>query len=416
MIKNIIEDLQDIFRYLRQYKARTAMTMFGIIWGTLTVILLLAFGVGVQKQLSKNMHGIGEGIAICWPGRTSIPFEGYGRDRQIRLSPEDIEYLRSEVKEINRISPEFHKWRSAIRLGDKINRPNVTGIIPEYGTMRNIWQEPGGRWLNDMDVLHKRRVVFLGNRLRDLLFGENENAIGQYVYINEIPFMVVGVMKKKTQASSYSQRDRDRAFIPMTTHISIFGQRYVDNFVYQVADPRLGKTVQTKVYSALAKRFKFDPKDEETLWIWDTTEFDQFIFYFSLGFKIFLGLIGGITLVVGGIGLANIMYVIVQERTREIGIRRAVGAKRSHIMGQFLFETFVIIGLSAGIGFMLALGIIGAMANLPLETVKEAVGIPEFNLVVGLITIMILGSIGFLAGYFPARRASRLNVVECLRY
>lgn len=415
-MNNIIDDLKEIFRYLSQYKARTAMTMFGIIWGTLTVILLLAFGVGVNKQLSKNMHGIGEGIAICWPGRTSIPFEGYGRDRQIRLTPDDIEMIRNEVKEIIHISPEFHKWGSAIKVGDKINRPNITGIIPEYGPIRNIWPEPGGRWLNDLDVLHKRRVVFLGNRLRDLLFGEKEDAIGKYVYVDEIPFLVIGVMREKVQASSYSQRDRDRAFIPLTTHMSVFGPRYVSNFVYQVSDPRLGKPVQTKVYAALAKKFKFNPKDTETIWIWDTTEFDQFIYYFGLGFKIFLGLIGVITLIVGGIGLANIMYVVVQERTREIGIRRAVGAKRSHIMGQFIFETFIIIGLSAFIGFTLAMGIIGLMANLPLETIKEAVGVPEFNPMVGLVTVLVLGTIGFLAGYFPARRASRLDVVECLRY
>jgi putative ABC transport system permease protein len=372
--------------------------------------------VGVNKQLSKNMHGIGEGIAICWPGRTSIPFEGYGRDRRIRLTPEDIELIRSEVKEIAHISPEFHKWGSAIQVGDKINRPNVTGIIPEYGPIRNIWPEPGGRWLNELDVKQKRRVVFLGNRLRDLLFGENENAIGLYVRINEIPFLVVGVMKKKVQASSYSQRDRDRAFIPMTTHMSVFGRRYVNTFVYQITDPRIGESVQTKVYAALAKKFKFDPDDTETIGIWDTTEFDQFIYYFGLGFNIFLGLIGVITLIVGGIGLANIMYVVVQERTREIGIRRAVGAKRTHIMGQFIFETFIIIGLSAFIGFTLAMSIITLMSILPLETVKEAVGIPQFNPMVAIVTILVISTIGFLAGYFPARRASRLDVVDCLRY
>jgi len=416
VMNNIMDELKEILRYLRQYKARTAMTMFGITWGTLTVILLLAFGVGVQKQMSKNMHGIGEGIAIVWPNQTSIPFEGYGRERAIRLNEDDIELIRSEIKDIRRISPEFSKWGSAVRRGDKINRPNVSGIIPEYGPMRNIWPEPGGRWLNDLDIKYKRRVVFLGNRLRDLLFGENSNAIGKYVQINEIPFLVIGVMRDKTQASSYNQRDRDRAFIPMTTHKSIFGYRYVENFVYQVHDPRLSELVQDKIYAVLGKKFKFDPKDEETLWIWDTTEFDKFIFYFSLGFTIFMGLIGAITLVVGGIGLANIMYVVVQERTREIGIRRAVGAKRHHIMGQFMFETLIVIGLSAFIGFMLAVGIITLVAVLPLETVKEAVGVPVFNPMVALVTILILGAIGFLAGYFPARRASRLDVVDCLRF
>ncbi len=392
------------------------MTMFGLVWGTMTVIILLAFGVGVQKQMSKNMHGIGDGIAIVWPGRTSIPFEGYGRDRRIRLTEDDIELIRSEVKDIVRISPEFSKWRSAVKVGDKINRPNVTGIIPEYGVMRNIWPETGGRWINELDLEHKRRVVFLGNRLRDFLFGEKEYVIGKYVFIDETPYMVIGVMKEKIQNSSYNQRDRDRAFIPMTTFKSVFGYQYVSNFVYQVDDPRIAKSVRQQVYNALGKKFKFDPKDKETLGIWDTTSFDEFIFYFSLGFNIFMGMIGVITLIVGGIGLANIMYVVVQERTPEIGIRRSVGAKARNIFGQFMLEAFVIIGLGALIGFILAVIIIQTLAALPMGDFKEAVGTPVLNPMVVVITVCILGIIGFISGFFPARRASRLNVIDCLRY
>jgi len=410
------DQIREIFYYLRQYKARTAMTMFGIIWGTMTVIILLSFGVGVQKQMSKNMHGIGEGIAIVWPGRTSVAFEGYGRDRSIRLNEDDIELIRSEVKDIIRISPEFSKWGSTVRVDDKINRPNVTGIIPEYGIMRNIWPEYGGRWLNELDNLEKRRVVFIGNRLRDFLFGEKEDAIGKYVFIDQTPFLVVGVMKEKTQNSSYNQRDRDRAFIPMTTFKSVFGEQYVSNFVYQISDPRISDSVEKQVYTALGKKFKFDPNDSETLGIWDTTNMDEFIFYFSLGFNLFMGLIGVITLVVGGIGLANIMYVVVQERTREIGIRRSAGAKRSTIMGQFILEAFVVIGIGAAIGFIIALTIITIFSALPIPDVKEAVGTPELNPMVAIVTVFILGSIGFLAGFFPARRASKLNIVDCLRH
>ncbi len=413
---NAWERIKEIFYYLHQYKARTAMTMFGIIWGTLTVILLLAFGVGLEKQLSKNMHGLGEGIAIVWPGQTSIPFEGYGRERRIRLNENDIEIIRNEVKDIKRISPEFSKWGSAVRVDDKINRPNITGIIPEYGEMRNIWPEPGGRWLNEMDIKHKRRVAFIGNRLRDFLFGEKTDVIGKYVHIDETPFLIVGVMKEKTQNSSYNQRDRDRVFVPMTTFKAIFGYRYIGNFVYQIGDPRLSKLVQKQVYTVLGKKFKFDPNDKETLGIWDTTEMDEFVFYFSLGFNIFMGLIGIITLVVGGIGLANIMYVVVQERTKEIGIRRAAGAKRKTILGQFILEAFVVIGVGAGIGFLLAMAVISLFAALPIPDVKDAVGTPAMNPMVALITILILGTIGFLAGFFPARRASRLNIVDCLRY
>ena len=413
---NLGDTLREVFHYLGQYKSRTAMTMFGIIWGTMTVILLLAFGVGVKRQMSKNMHGIGEGIAIAWPGRTSIPFEGYGRDRQILLTENEIELLRTQISEIRRISPEFSKWGATVRVGDKINRPNISGIIPEYGPMRNVWPEPGGRWIDDLDIKLRRRVVFLGNRLRDFLFGENANAIGKYVYINEIPFLVVGVLRPKTQNSSYSQRDRDRAFIPMTTFKSVFGFRYLNNFVYQLKDPRQSQIVKSKIYTVFGKRFKFDPKDEEAIGIWDTTEFDKFIFYFTLGFNIFMGLIGAITLVVGGIGLANIMYVVVQERTREIGIRRSVGAKRKNIMGQFIIEAFIVIGISALVGFTLAIGLIKLISSLPMQSFKETVGTPVFSPMVAIVTIIILSTIGFLAGYFPARRAARLDPVECLRY
>jgi putative ABC transport system permease protein len=413
---NFIDQFKEILRYLKQYKSRTAMTMFGLIWGTMTVIILLAFGVGVQKQMSKNMHGIGEGLVIVWPGRTSIPFEGYGRDRQIRLNEDDMEYLRSEVKGIRRISPEFQKWGTPVRVGEQINSPNISGIIPEYAMMRSIWWEEGGRFLNDLDVKEKRRVVFLGNKLRDFLFGENADVIGKYIYISEMPFLVIGVMKEKTQNSSYSSRDRDRAFIPMSTHKAIFGLKYVDNFVYQVADPRVSDQVKKDVYAALGKKYKFDPSDKETLGIWDTTSFDEFIFYFSLGFNIFMGLIGVITLIVGGIGLANIMYVVVQERTKEIGIRRAAGARRGTIMSDFIFEAFVIIGIGAAIGFLIAIIIISIFQAIPIPDVKEAIGTPELNFMVAFITMLILGSVGFLAGFFPARRASRLNVVDCLRY
>ena len=181
-------------------------------------------------------------------------------------------------------------------------------------------------------------------------------------------------------------------------------------------DTQSSERIKKQVYATLGKKFRFDPDDKETLGIWDTTFFDKFIFSFSLGFNLFMGLIGVITLIVGGIGLANIMYVVVQERTREIGIRRSVGARGTHIFGQFIFEAFVVIGLGAFIGFVLAILIISALNAIPMGEFKEAVGAPVFNPLVAVVTIIILGSIGFLAGFFPARKAAKLNVIDCLRY
>lgn len=409
----ILDTFQDVFKYMRQYKARTFMTMFGIIWGTMTVILLLSMGVGVGKQLRKNMHGIGEGIGIVWPGQTSIPFEGYGRGRGIRLRAEDIEIARREISDIKRISPEFSTWQAAVHLADKRVRPNVTGIIPEYGPMRNVWPDSGGRWINDLDIADSRRVVFLGNNLRDYFFGDNADAIGKYVYINETPFRVIGILLKKTQNSSYNSRDEDRAFIPSTTFEAIFGHRYVQNFIYQVKSPQLSESVQQQLYNVYGKKFKFDPHDKETLHIWDTTEYDKFVFYFMIGFNGFMSVIGVITLIVGGIGLANIMYVVVQERTREIGIRRAAGASGRRIMRTFIYESFIIIGVSALVGFLLAVIIIAIVAAFPTQ---EYIGQPELSLNVALAAMTVISVIGFVAGYFPARRAANLNVVDCLRY
>jgi putative ABC transport system permease protein len=255
--------------------------------------------------------------------------------------------------------------------------------------------------------------VFLGNRLKDFLFSENVEAVGKHVFIGEIPFLVVGVLKPKTQSSSYRQRDRDRAFIPASTFAAIYGYRHVSNFIYTMEDPRKNKAVEKRIFEVLGKKYKFDPEDTETLWIWDTTEMDKFLFYFSLGFNIFMGLIGVITLVVGGIGLANIMYVVVQERTREIGIRRSIGAKRWHIMRQFIFESFIIIGISAILGFIFAIILIKIISLFPIE---EFVGHPVLSIPVALISVSILAIIGFLAGFFPARKASRLEVVDCLRF
>lgn len=405
--------IKEIIDPLRQYKTRTLMTMFGLVWGTVTVILLMAFGTGLCRKLIVDMHGMGEGIAIVWPGRTSIPFKGYGRNRSIRLTDEDVELLRSEIPELKYLSPEYSQWGVPVRYQKQMNKPNITGIIPEYGLMRNLWPQPGGRWLNDLDIEKRRRVVFLGDRLKNFLFGETTEAVGREIFIGSTPFLVIGVLKSKTQDSSYNSRDQDRVFIPSSTFKSLFGYRYISNMVYQHRDPRMAQKNERRVYEVMGKRFTFDPEDRETLGIWDTWESEKFMYSFNRAFNTFMGVIGGVSLLVGGIGLANIMYVIVQERTREIGIRRSIGAKRMHIMGQFFLETFFIVGVSAFIGFSVSIGMVSLINLFPIQ---EFVGRPSISMSVALTAIGILGSIGFLAGYFPARKAAHLDPVECLRY
>jgi putative ABC transport system permease protein len=386
------------------------LTMFGIIWGTVAITVLVAFGMGFKRQMSVNMHGIGESIGIMWPGRTTKPWQGFGTGRSLSFTEEDLKLITSQVQEVRRVSPEYSR-RTTARVGENILNPLVTGVHPGYEEMRNIIPMPGGRFINDQDNEHRRRVIFIGDKVKEFLFGQTD-AVGRVVMVGVTPFTVIGVMEKKTQPSSYNSRDQDRVFVPSTTYQSTFGQVYLSNIIYQVRDPRRGEETAKEVRAALSKRYKFDPLDEDAVWIWDTTEFDNFIFYFFLGLNIFLGMIGSFTLGVAGIGLANIMFIVVQERIKEIGVKRAVGATRRDIMAQFFLETSFILGLGAGIGFLVSAGIIAVLQMVP---IKEYVGVPELSGTVLAVTMSVLTAIGLAAGLFPAKRAANANVVDCLR-
>jgi putative ABC transport system permease protein len=230
--------------------------------------------------------------------------------------------------------------------------------------------------------------------------------------IDNVPFLVVGVMEKKDQDSSYGGRDRDKAFVPDTTYKGLFSERYVDNFIFQARLPSLVPAVTTKVYEVLGRRLRFDPKDKEAVGMWDTTEGEKFLSVFFLTFRAFLGVIGSFTLMVGGLGVSNIMYVVVEERTREIGIKLAVGAKPRYIQTQFLLETVTLTAIGGLLGLVVTLGILFVFPYFGLD---EYVGTPEASPMVVLTTAALLGTIGLVAGYFPARRASLLDPVVALK-
>ena len=410
-MNNLATTFSEFLRDLKAQKLRTFLTIFGIVWGTVAIIVLLAFGMGFKRQLSVNMHGIGESIAIMFPGSTTKVFEGFGTGRPISFVEADAHLLATQVKEIDRISPEYSADGTPIRVGENIINTSVAGITPIYGDMRNVIASPGGRFIDDIDMQERRRVIFIGNEVKRLLFGESE-AIGKMITVGQVPFMVIGVMVKKTQNSSYNRRDQDRVFIPGTTFASVFGTVHLRNIIFTSKDPSRSEETLTRVREVMGKRYRFDPTDKDAVFIWDTAEFDKFMFYFFLAFNIFMGLIGSFTLAVGGIGVANIMYIVVQERIKEIGVKRAVGATRTNILFQFFAETFFIIALGSFIGFLIAYGITKVMQYVP---IKEFVGTPEISIEVALATAFVLSCVGLAAGFFPARRAANLNVVDCLR-
>jgi putative ABC transport system permease protein len=343
--------LGQFLRDMRSQKMRTFLTIFGITWGTTAVVLLLAIGKGIHAENQRQMHGLGESIVILWGGRTSKPFEGFGKGRPIPLREEDADLLKREIRELSGVSPEYSRWSTHMKYKDNAVTQNMVGIYPIFGEMRNIFAELGGRFINKIDLANKRRVVFIGDQLKKDLFGEKE-AIGKYIIIDNVPFLVVGVMKEKEQDASYSGRDENKAFIPATTFSAMYGHRYVNDIIFKPEDPRQTEPVKEKVYKVLSKKYKFDPEDKEALSMWDTTEMAKFLTYFFLAFRVFLVLIGTATLIVGGIGVSNIMHVVVEERTKEIGIKMSLGAKKAHIVSQFIFETLVITFVGGTMGFL----------------------------------------------------------------
>ena len=409
---HILMFVTQFLRDMRSQKLRTFLTIFGIIWGTASVVLLLAFGKGLHAQNQESMHGLGEGIVILWGGKTSKPYMGFGRGRWIGLREEDAILLKNEIKELGGISPEYSRWSTTMRYKKNTVTQNMVGIYPIFGELRNIYPELGGRFINSIDLEDKKRVVFIGNKLKEDLFG-TEEAVGKYIFIDNVPFLVVGVMKKKKQDSSYSGRDENKAFISATTFAAMYGYKYVNNIIFKPRDARQGEFVKKRVYQVLGKKYKFDPEDKETLWMWDTTEMEKFLTYFFLAFRAFLAIIGTFTLIVGGIGVSNIMNVVVEERTKEIGIKMSLGAKKRHILSQFIFETLMITSVGGVIGFMFAFMVVRIFPYFKLE---EYMGTPEISSSVALIAVGVLGLVGFISGFFPARRAANLNPVQALKF
>jgi len=400
-----------LLRDVRSQKMRTVLTVFGIIWGTVSIVLLVGFGVGLGRQMTKNMHGMGEGIMIVWAVRTSISYQGFNKGRALEFLEEDAFLLEREVPQVAAVSAEYSRWNISLKKDKNTYSAMVRGVYPVYAEMRNIIPERGGRFINPLDLEQKKRVVFLGDKLKEELF-RSETAVGRHIMLNGIPFLVVGVLVEKKQDSSYGSRDEVAAVIPASTFSSIFGTKYINNIVVKGRDPREHEALKTRMIQVFAKKYKFHPEDKEAIWVWDVAESEKMFRGIMLGFNLFLGIVGAFTLIVGGIGVSNIMNVVVEERTREIGLKMALGAKKRYVLSQFLFETLLITFLGGAIGLGLSAGII---AVFPESSISEEIGRPIFSLQVALITVTLLGFIGFVAGFAPARRAANLNPVEALR-
>jgi putative ABC transport system permease protein len=398
----------------RQRK-RIALTVAAIAWGTLSIVMLLSFGEGLRRSVSKGARAMGEGIAVLWPGTTTRAFEGMPSGRRIRLRPEDQAILAARIPAIATISVEYADYTAVVAGATTLN-VRVRGVDPCFGPMRNLVPQAGGRFLDDLDIAAKRRVVFLGDELADKLF-HSQDVVGRTVEIRETPFTVIGVGQHKLQMAMYAGPDAEQAAIPSTTYKSLFTEDRINNYVYKPVSYDLADTAQAEVYRVMGRVHRFDPDDTRSLGLWDTRKNQEINHNVGVGIQIFLGVIGALTLLVGGMGVANIMYAVVTERTREIGVKMALGAKARQVMLPFVMEALLITILGGIAGIVCSLGLIGIIALLPLKgEAFEILGRPSFSPVAATATALVLGTIGTLAGYFPARRAALVDPAVSLRY
>jgi putative ABC transport system permease protein len=403
---------RNLFRDLVRQPLRTALTLSGVVWGTFSVILLLAFGDSVSKAQIKRFHGMGQGIVLVFPSQTTVPWQGFLRGKAVRVTPEMVENIPEKVPGIELISPEFVGSR-IIRNGRKEFRDTVRGVNPQFELMRNTIAEKG-RFIDPEDMAERKRVCFIGDVLATDLFGTDE-PVGKSVFIDSMPFTVVGVMRTKLQSSNYNgQRDERCAFIPWTTFAALYGNKYVSNIIFRPLDLGRNKAVMGDIKKHLAKLIGFSPDDPDALWIWDTVDFVNQFTTFFLAFTVFMAVIGSFTLLVGGVGVASIMRVVVEERTREIGIKLAVGARRKTILRQFFAESLMIMLVGGVIGFALASLAMKAAKAFP-GSFTEFVGVPVLNPLVIVSTIFILLAIGVVAGMIPARAAASTDPIAALR-
>jgi putative ABC transport system permease protein len=404
------------YRELKQQRKRMTLTIVALAWGTFSIVILLAFGEGLSRQMVKAFHGLGEGICIVDGGQTSKPYHGLGKGRPIFLKLEDIELLQTRVPGIEMISPENDRYSNTLTYGRKSLTKRVIGVSPAFEELRKYYPQRNSRFVNPTDVENKRRVIFLGIRIKEALFG-NEEAVGKTILVNAIPFLVIGIMQDKMQNGMYNGPDVEKAAIPYPTYLAIYGDKYLSRLIYKPKDLSQSEAVKEDVIGVLAQKYKFDPEDKQAIDFWDTIEQEKDSDKIFLGIKIFMGIIGGLTLIVAGVGVANIMYVSARKRTKEIGIKMALGAKKRYILSQFISEALMIAFMGGAGGVLLSLVTVTGINALSLEgDVADVLAHPAISLDIMLLTAFILGLIGFLAGFFPARKAASLNPVEALRY
>jgi putative ABC transport system permease protein len=404
---------------LRRNRVRSVLTMLGIIWGLVTVVLLLSYGAAIGRCVLQGFLGIGNNIIMFWGGQTSMQAGGQRSGQKVQLKEGDAEALRDALPYLRAVSNESDDGLS-VKYGPKVVTIQSKAVDLPYGGMRRLDVETG-RYFESDDFTQHRQVVIFGPHAAEKLFN-GYPPVGETVQIEGQPFQVIGVLRTKIQDSSNNGPDNENIFVPFQTMQTLRQQRDPGSIVFQPSSPELHLRAIAAVRTVLSQRHHFNPADEKALNMWDTVEDSKQIMAFSIGLEVLLGIIGAMTLAVGGVGVMNIMLVSVTERTREIGILKALGARRRDILAQFLLESLILTFMAGAIGMILAVIIGHLVPPMPLYSDIYKTANHEGDIILRasgatmISSFIILALVGIISGFIPAFRASRLDPVVALRH
>src|ERR1700690_871849 len=415
----VLRDLiRDVFRTLWSHKLRTFLTMFGIAWGIVSIVLMVAAGEGLRKGQEEQTRNLGKDIMIVFHGRTSLQAGGTRAGRVVHWEDPDVQAVHEQAPDCEYAIPELEQ--EDVRTHSNYNNAAflITGSYPEFGYIRSL-SVGSGRFYNWDDQREGRRVVFLGSDAAKQLFPEGRNPLGENVYLNDIPFLVIGVMASKKQDSSYDGWDVNKIFLPFAAMRRDFPDkppgtaRTFDQLLVTPKSIQQHEACKGEVRAALGKMHNYDPTEKEACPIWDRGKNAKAFAQMTDGMKYFLGAVGFVTLFLGGIGVMNVMMVAVRERTREIGVRKALGAPAHAIMKQFFIEAMIIALFSGAVGMSIAYGLCWLVDLLPMPAFFAGL-VPTWQS--GALACAMLGATAVLSALIPARRAASVDPIEALRF